>query len=122
MWNKRLFGLIFMACSLLFCACEKYEGTISGNVVFMEDGVLYTAEDAIITKIQLKGTKEIVVTKEKTDASGNYVLNYTAKGSWKISGRFEIESFVYEGSSDVIEIDGTKKVEVNLVLLPIENE
>jgi len=119
MQNKSLFTLVFMGC-LLFCACEKYEGTISGNVVFMEDGRTYPAVDAIITKMKVKGAKEIAVAKGKTDTCGNYVLNHVSKGSWKVVGRLEIDSLVYEGESDVIEIDGNKEV-VNLVLMPVIN-
>ncbi|MCL2131956.1 MAG: hypothetical protein FWH36_05840 [Lentimicrobiaceae bacterium] len=119
MSNKKLFSVIFVV-GLLFFACEKYEGTISGNVVFVEDGVEYTAVDAVITKIELKGSREVIVAKEKTDTLGNYVLNYTAKGSWKVSGRLEIDSLVYEGSTDVITIDGTNKEEQNIVLMPIK--
>ena len=120
MRDKNLFVLIFVVC-LLFFSCEKYEGTISGNVVFMEDGIEYPAVNAIITKIQLKDATEIVVAKEKTDTIGNYVLNHTAKGSWKVIGRLEMDSLVYEGSSDVITIDGNNKEGVNLVLMPIKN-
>ena len=115
-----MFAVICVACAL-FYACEKYEGTISGKVVFVENGVEYPAVDAVITKIELKGDAEIVVAKEKTDTLGNYVLSHTANGSWKVSGRLEIDSVVYEGSSKVIVIDGAKNEVQNLVLLPINN-
>jgi len=121
MRNKRLFVFVFMACLLLF-ACEKYEGTISGKVVYVEDGVEFPAIDAVITKIELKGGKEIVVAREKTDSSGNYVLDYISKGSWKVVGWLEIDSLVYEGVSDAIKMEGNKKEVVNLVLMPIKNK
>ena len=120
MRNKRLFVFVFMACTLL-AACEKYEGTISGNVVYVEDGVEFPAIDAVITKIELKGEKEIVVAKEKTD-SGKYVLNYISKGSWKVMGWLEIDDLVYEGASDAIKMEGNKKEVVNLVLMPVKNK
>jgi len=41
MWNKRLFAVICVACAL-FYACEKYEGTISGKVVFVKIGVEFS--------------------------------------------------------------------------------
>ena len=123
MWSKRLFIFIFMVCLLLF-SCEKYEGTISGTVALMENGVVYPLEEeVIVTKIQLKGKKEIVVATEKSDARGNFVFNHTAKGSWKINGRLEIEDLLFEGSSEEIVIDETsKEKKITLVLLPIERE
>jgi hypothetical protein len=120
MQSKSRLVVIFIGC-LLFVACEKFQGTISGKVVYVEDGTEYAAVDAVITKIELKGDKEIVVAKEKTDSIGNYVLNFTAKGSWKIRGWLELDSLVYEGSSDAINIVGTNKEEVNLVLFPTKN-
>lgn len=119
MRNKKLFVSIFIVCAMFFFACERYEGTISGNVVFMENGMEYPAIDAVITKIELKGATEIVIAKEKTDSTGNYVLSHIAKGSWKITGRLEIDSLIYEGASDVIVIDGANKEKQNLVLQPI---
>jgi len=121
MRNKRLFVLVFTVC-LLFFACEKYEGTISGKVVYVEGGVEFPAVDAVITKIELKGEKEIVVAREKTDSSGNYVLDYISKGSWKVVGWLEIDDLVYEGVSDAIKMEGNKKEVVNLVLMPIKNK
>jgi hypothetical protein len=121
MRDRRSFVVICAVCALLFFACEEYEGTISGNVVYMKNGVAEVAVDEIITKIQLKGGAEIVVAKEKTDTCGNYVLNHTAKGSWKVIGRLEIDSIVYEGTSDVIAVDGAEKSVQNLVLKPIKN-
>ena len=122
MRNKGLCGVVFTVCVVLFFACEKFEGTISGNVVYVEDGQEYVAIDAIITKIQLKGSTEIVIAKEKTDTSGNYLLNYTAKGSWKVTGCLEIDSLVYEGSTDVIVIGGASKEGQNMVLRLVKNE
>ena len=121
MQNKGLFVVIYAVCALLLFACEKYEGTIKGQVVYVENGAELPAVDAIITKIQLKGSTEIVVAKEKTDTCGNYTLNHTAKGSWKLIGRLEMDSLVYEGVSDVVEINGANEEVRKLVLLPIKN-
>ena len=119
MWNKRLFVFVFIV-GIGVLSCEKYEGTICGNVVYMNDGELEIAVDAIITKIKIDGETEMMIAKEKTDTNGYYVLNYLTKGSWKIIGRLEIDSVVYEAVSEVIVIDGASKKEQNMVLLPIK--
>ena len=117
MRNKRLVAVVFMACLLCVFACEKYEGTISGNVVYVEEGISDVAVNAVITKIEVKGERETVVAKEKTDTLGNYALEYTTTGSWKVTGRLEIDSLVYEGVSEVVKIDETNKTaRLNLVL------
>jgi len=121
MQNKRQIVVVCVVCSLFFLACERYEGTISGNVVYRENGVEYVAVDAIITKMQLKRETEILVAKEKTDTAGNYVMNHITKGTWKVIGRLEIDSLVYEGFTDAIVIDGANNEVQNLVLLPIKN-
>ena len=121
MQDKRLFVVIYVVCALLLFACEKYEGTINGRVVYVEDGVEQPAVDAVITKVQVKGNAEIVVAVEKTDTCGNYTLSHVSKGSWKIIGRLEIDSLVYEAVSEAIVIDGANKEVQNLVLLPIKN-
>ena len=121
--KKLYFSIVIVFSAVVFFACDKYEGEISGDVVYKDAaGDTHIAAGAIVSKIQLNGEKETTVAKEKTDTNGHYLFTYTIKGSWKIAGRLEIDSLVYEGVSEVVTINGTNKEVRNMVLVPVENK
>ena len=121
--RKHYFPMIILFSAAAFWACDKYEGEISGEVVYTDMyGTQQVAAGAIMSKVQLKGGNETVVAKQETDSNGRYVFDYTTKGSWKVKGRLEMDSLVYEGVSETVTINGTRKEVRDLVLLPVQNE
>jgi hypothetical protein len=114
-------GAGFLLGGILFNACDKYESKITGSVhyVSMNDNTSSPAAAAVVTKITMKGDTSTLVVAVMADEDGNFLFDYTSKGTWQLIGKFEKDSVLYTGTSDFFTTNGNNAIQCNLVLYPL---
>ncbi len=115
MKDKFIIGILL----LLLVACDKYNSTIEGSVLYEQEKNLYKAPNAIVYKqvVQKEDTINIIAT--SCDSNGCFLFDNTTKGTWRLKGKIVLDSAIYEGCSSVFTTKGTDKVVVPDIVLQL---
>ncbi|MDR1878393.1 MAG: hypothetical protein LBQ64_02380 [Bacteroidales bacterium] len=124
--NRNVLALSLFLVGLCLFSCDKYESEIAGTATYLDstDNTTYPAAGAIITKRAVKGDTSHPMGAVIANENGDFLFNYTTKGSWFLEGKLTKDSLIYTGVSEPFTTNGTDKIncDIKLYLLITEED